>query len=371
MKRTLAIVTFILAGALALAGLAADAKAQPAGKPRVIRIGVAFVGIGNRPFMGGNSVGIAHARGALEQEFKKDGITIDWSFFQGAGPAVNEAIANGLIDFAWQGDLPAIIGKAGGLRTKVLLASGVRSDSYIAVPADSPINSIEELRGKRVAIFKGTNIQLAANRILEGHGLKERDLKMINMNQATMLAALATKDIDAAIGSYVLLQPRDQGIVKIIYSTKKDSPTYLRQTHFLVVEEFEAKQPDIVQRVVNVLVQTAAWMSEEKNRDAQFVLFAKSGTPYGNYKEDFRGDSVKVRNSPLFDEYLTARYKAALEDARKYGLVRRGFDVDAWIDRRYLNKALSEQHLESYWPQFDASGSPKLNLADAGKEAGK
>jgi ABC-type nitrate/sulfonate/bicarbonate transport system substrate-binding protein len=285
MKRTLSTVMFMLAAALALAGVAAPARAQPAEKPKVIRIGVAFVGIGNRPFMGGNSVGIAHARGAFEQEFKQDGIAIAWSFFQGAGPAVNEAIANGLIDFAWQGDLPAIIGKAGSLRTKLLLASGVRSDSYIAVPADSPIGSIEELRGKRVALSKGTNIQLAANRILEGHGLKERDLKIINMNQAATLAALATKDID--------------------------------------------------------------------------------------YKEDFRGDTVRVRNSPLFDAYLTGRYKAALEDAKKYGLVRRGFDVDAWIDRRYLNKALSEQHLESYWPQLDASGSPRLNLADASKEAGK
>jgi sulfonate transport system substrate-binding protein len=326
---------------------------------------VASVGVGSRPFMGGNSVGLTHARGLLEQELKKDGIEVKWSFFQGAGPAVNEAIANNLLDLAWQGDLPSIIGRAGGLKTKLLVASGIRSHSYVAVPADSPITSIEELRGKRVALFRGTNLQLAANRILAGHGLKERDLRIINMNTAASNAALATKDIDAAFGAYNLLALRDQGIAKIIYSTKNDSPTYLRQTHLLVVEDFEAKHPDIVQRVVNVVVQTAHWMSEETNRGAQFQLSAKSGYPFSNFKEEFAGEPLKLKNSPLFDEYLTARYKTALEDAKKFGLVRQSFDVDGWIDRKYLERALREQHLEAYWPQFDASGNPKVKLATA------
>src|SRR3954470_19595950 len=155
MKSTLStIITVALGISLTLARGGGPVQAQSAEQPKVIRIGVAAVGVGNRPFLGGNSVGLAHARGAFEQEFKKDGIRIEWSFLQGAGPAVNEAIANGLLDFAWQGDLPSIIGRAGGLKTKLLLASGIRSDSYIAVPADSPINSIEDLRGKRVALFK-------------------------------------------------------------------------------------------------------------------------------------------------------------------------------------------------------------------------
>ncbi|MGL4605632.1 MAG: nitrate ABC transporter substrate-binding protein, partial [Iodobacter sp.] len=100
---------------LALTLISAASWADPA---KVIRIGVATTGTGGRPVFGGASIASANVRGLLEEEFKKDGIKVEWNFFKGAGPAVNEAIANKLLDFAWQGDLPAIVGKSGGLKTK-------------------------------------------------------------------------------------------------------------------------------------------------------------------------------------------------------------------------------------------------------------
>ena len=78
--------------------------------PTEINIGVASVGIGGRPQIGGYWIAVAHAKGMLEEEFKKDGIKVNWFFFKTAGPGVNEAISNNLLDFAWQGDLPQIIG---------------------------------------------------------------------------------------------------------------------------------------------------------------------------------------------------------------------------------------------------------------------
>ncbi|KYF51489.1 nitrate ABC transporter substrate-binding protein [Sorangium cellulosum] len=328
--------------------------------PKVIRIGVASVGVGNRPVVGGSSLSVVHGRGLLEEEFKRDNVKIEWSFFRGAGPAVNEAYANGLLDFALQGDLPSTIGRAGGLKTKVLAGTAIRQHTYLAVPADSPVTSLAELKGRKVAIFKGTNIQLAIAKILEGHGLTERDLRVINMDTATAKAALATKDIDAAFGGSDLLALRDQGIAKIIYSTKGQSPTYLRHAHLIVTEEFANRYPDATRRVVKVLVQAAHWVSEsEKNPAPIYQLWAKSGVPFSSYKEDHAGESLKVRSSPLFDEYLIARYKSAVADAKKFGLIRRTFDVDAWIDQRFLREALKELNLEHYWPEFDASGKPK------------
>src|SRR5205085_1091668 len=107
------------------------------------------------------------------------------------------------------------------------------------------------------------------------------------------------------------------------------------------------------------------WTSEESHREALFQVWAKSGVPFSNFKDDFKGDSLKVRNSPLFDEYLVGRYKAAVSDARKFNLIRNDIDVDAWIERKYLNRALKELGLENYWPEFDASGNPKGKLAEA------
>ena len=54
----------------------------------------------------------AYTDGGLEEEFKKDGVKVQWTFFKGAGPAVNEALVNKQLDFAWQGDLPSIVHRA-------------------------------------------------------------------------------------------------------------------------------------------------------------------------------------------------------------------------------------------------------------------
>src|SRR3954462_13985041 len=135
--------------------------------PSVIRMAFPGVGVGNRPVTGGSSVSTVHLQGLLENEFKNDGIQVTWSFLRGAGPATNELYANGLADFSLLGDLPSIIGHAGGLKTRVLAATAIRGNTYIFVPTSSSIQSVKDLRGKRVAIFKGTNIQLTANKILE------------------------------------------------------------------------------------------------------------------------------------------------------------------------------------------------------------
>jgi sulfonate transport system substrate-binding protein len=194
----------------------AGARAAAADAPKVIRVAMPGVGIGNRPIVGGSSFGVLHARGLLEQEFGKDGIKVEFSLFKGAGPAVNEAVANGLADIWLHGDLPSIIGRAGGLRTKILLADAIRGTSYVAVPADSPITTLDQLRGKRVALFRGTNNQLAANRLLAGHGLRERDLRVITMDTAAGKAALITEDVDAMIGGSDLITLRNQGVARII-----------------------------------------------------------------------------------------------------------------------------------------------------------
>src|SRR3954470_18398444 len=145
------------AAAAALSGRLGSARA--ADKPAVIRVAFPGVGIGNRPFVGGGAAANLHLKGLLDEEFKGDGIKVEWSFLRGAGPAVNELYANGLVDISPLGDLPFIIGTAGGLKRKVISTSFIRGNSYVVVPADSPIASLKDLRGKKVAIFKGTNIQ--------------------------------------------------------------------------------------------------------------------------------------------------------------------------------------------------------------------
>jgi hypothetical protein len=61
------------------------------------------------------------------------------------------ADANGLADFSLLGDLPSIVGRASGLKTRILAATAIRQNTYIAVPADSTVQNVKDLRGRRVA----------------------------------------------------------------------------------------------------------------------------------------------------------------------------------------------------------------------------
>ncbi|BDC43427.1 ABC transporter substrate-binding protein [Paraburkholderia terrae] len=351
--------TFTLVKSVLLAtALAFTVPQAHADKPAVIRIGVAQQGAGDPPTFGGSPAATVQQLQLLEKEFAADGIKVEWLFFKGAGPAVNEAIADKSLDFAFQGDLPSVLGRANGLKTRILLESGVRVGVKIAVPPDSPVQSVKDLKGRRVSIFRGTNLQLVADNVLAANQLDERDLRVINLDSASSLAALSSKGIDASVNDYHLYKLRDQGLAKIIYESQTDGPQFTRQSHLLVLDDFDRAHPDIVQRVVNGFVKGAQWSSDEANRDALFKLWAKSGVTYASWQAEFANQPLKSRNSPLVDPFIVARYKAVANDALKLKLIRQPVEVDGWFETRYLDNALRTQSLEHYWTRYDAQGKP-------------
>jgi sulfonate transport system substrate-binding protein len=328
-------------------------------EPLTIRFGFASVGVDSKPFTGGTPAATAHAEHYVDDALKDEpGVKVEWYFFKGAGPAVNEAIANGQLDFAWQGDLPSVIARASGLKTKILLANGAHSPMYLAVSTGSPITSISQLRGRKVSIFRGTNNHLAAVKVLAANGMTERDLQILNMDSATTNAALASKDIDAAFGNFNLISLNEIGRAKIIYTTKGDNPAFERQSAVLVTDAFETAHPRIVGKVVKALVAAARWSSEEANRDALLDIWARSGIAASVFRYDFDGQPLRYRNTPLIDPYLVEQYRFQAKQAREFGLVRRDIDVDHWFEPRYLEQALKDLGLENYWTRYSADGKP-------------
>lgn len=343
-----------------------SAKPARAAEPLVIRLGYAGVGADNRQFAQGNTWATAHAAGYLEEEFKDDpNVRLEWYFFRGAGPAVNEALANKQLDFASQGDLPSIIGRSSGLKTKLLLVGGTRRPVYLAVPSGSDIKSIEDLKGRRVAIHLGTNNHLSAAKVLQAHGLQNSDVSIVNLDNSSATAALASKDIDAAFGDTSYLRLKEQGLVDIVYNSNDDNPAFGRTGSTFVSEEFEKAHPEIVQRVVKAFTKAAHWSSEEENRDALIELWAKSGTPESILRADLEGIELADRHSPLIDPFTVELYRDKARQAKEFNLIRRDISIDDWFEPKYLEAAIEELGLVGYWPPYTAEGTP------AGKTAAK
>ncbi|MCJ8510443.1 ABC transporter substrate-binding protein [Rhizobium lemnae] len=351
--------TILRTAAGAAFGFALSLQRTLAADPLVIHVGYEAIGVDNRPFAEGTSAATARAGEFLEKEFANDpNIKIEWTFFKGAGPAVNEGFANDQLDFAYQGDLPSLIGRATGLKTKYLLASGARKPSYLAVAKDFGIKKIEDLKGRKVALQRGTNSHLSAIKILEAHGLKERDVQVVNLDSAATVAALTSKDIDAAFGDTQLINLAAKGSADIIYTTKGDDPRFGRNAGIIAREAFIEKNPEITQRVVDAFVKAAQWSSDEANRAAQFELWGKSGTPIPILEEYFSKDTLAYRNSPLIDDLLVSQYKEQAIKSKEFGLIRRDVDLNRWFEPKYLNRALERLKLKSFWQPYGADGKP-------------
>jgi len=353
-RTTAGLLGLALIGSLVGTGLADSASAEPV----VIRLGYPGVGAENRPFTYGGIASIVHTDQYIEKEFANDpDIKVEWTLFRGAGPALNEAVASGQLDFAaGLGDLPAIVGRANGLKTKWLAISDVHNPIVLAVKPGSGIKTVDDLRGRRISQFKGTNVQLAADRVLEAHGLTEKNIRFVNLDFANAVSALVGGSIDGSFATVEALDLKRRGIVEVPYTTKGEDPKFSRATGLLVTEEFEAKHPELVQRVVNAYVKAAKWGADEANREALLALYAKSGLAVEALREWFDGELLEYRLNPLIDDYVLARYRDQAERALQYGLLRKPVEIDGWVETKYLDRALAEQNLQNRWKRSDANG---------------
>lgn len=347
--------SYLLAGALSLAAI------LPAlADPLTVRIGFAGIGADNRPFVGGSPNATARALDFYEKEFAGDpNVKVEWVFFRGEGPAANEALATGQIDLVTIGDLPSIVHRASGVKTKIVAADGVHAPIYVVARPDLDIKTIADLKGLKVGIHRGVSSHLTISRVLDAEKLTEKDFKLVSLTPSDQVAALATKNIDGIFGSTALLRNIQDGSGKLIYTTRGQDKPFQRNNSLVVREEFEKAHPEVVQKVVNALVKSARWSSDEANRQALFAAWAKSGTPISVYEADFEGDPLKYRNSPLIDPYIRAHYEVQAKLAKDFGLIRREVDVSDWFEPKYLANALKAQELESFWTTYGADGKPQ------------
>jgi len=135
--------------------------------------------------------------GTLEQKLKLLGYNVAWTEFP-SGPPLLEAMNVGAIDFGIAGETPPIFAQAAGAPLVYLAYDPpAPQGEAILVPKDSPLKSVADLKGKKVALNKGSNVHYLLVRALEKAGLKYTDIQPVFMAPSDALAAFVRGSVDA------------------------------------------------------------------------------------------------------------------------------------------------------------------------------
>lgn len=309
-----------------------------------IRIAVSDIGAGNLP-AGGGLVDVLHVQQRLEHEFALDGVEIQWVFVKGAGPVINEALANGQVDLAFLGDLASIIGKSANLDTKVVAAAARGVNHYLAVSPTATIKSLADLRGKRIGLFRGTAAQLSFISALRSSGLRERDLQLINLDFAAASAALSAGHIDATWGGYNALALAARGTAELPFSTKQAGNGAGQLSGLLLTtQDFATQHPTWLLRILKVQTEAYRWASDPANREAYIELQAKqSGYPQALLQIELQGAELGHLLSPELDDEFVAKLRESIDLAQQEGLIRRPIELSDWLEPRFLEQSRTLQ----------------------------
>ena len=137
------------------------------------------------------------ARGTLEKRLAPLHVHVTWTEFLG-GPALLEAMGAESIDFGTAGDAPPIFGQAAGVPLVYLAVEPASPHGEaVIVPDTSPIHSIADLRGKRVALNKGSNVHNLLVRVLAAGGLTPADVTSVFLKPSDARPAFENGSVDA------------------------------------------------------------------------------------------------------------------------------------------------------------------------------
>jgi sulfonate transport system substrate-binding protein len=137
---------------------------------------------------------------------------VEWSEF-GSGNLMVEAANAGALDLAYGSEIPPTFAAVSGARIRlVAVIRGDVNEQTVLVPKDSPIQSIADLRGKRVGYVRATTTHYYLSRMLNEQGLSLTDVQLVNLTPADGAAAFRAGALDAwAIYGYSVPIARQSG----------------------------------------------------------------------------------------------------------------------------------------------------------------
>lgn len=285
---------------------------------------------------------LARKKGWFEEAFAKVGVKVKWSEFQ-SGPPHFEALAADRLDFGLVGNSPPIAGQAANVPFKEIATTsdGLHANA-ILVPKDSSIQSIQELKGKKVAVAKGSSGFNLLYQAIDQAGLKPSDAEIIQAQPDEAKPAFETGAVDAwsIWEPFVSLQTRIHGarVLANGESLKVFSPGFT-----IVRTEFAKQHPELVVLFLKVYEKARLW--EEQHLDEAIEIYAQAKKIDKEVVRQVLKNN-KALNLPISDDIIHAQQQTA-DFQYELKAIKQKMDTSSVVDNSFIKQALAEVASES------------------------
>ena len=312
----------LLAAAVA-AGVSGPALAQA---PKEIRIDYATY----------NPVGLLlKDKGFLEKELAKDGIGVRWVQTLGSNKAL-EFLNAGSIDFGSTAGAAALIGRINGNPIKSIYVYSRPEWTALVTRKDSPIAKVEDLKGKRVAVTRGTDPHIFLVRALQGAKLTERDVKLVLLQHPDGRTALERGDVDAWAGLDPMMAAAEIEGGAVLFHRNAAANTW---GVLNVREEFAKQNPALVSRVLKAYEEARAYALANPD-ELKKVLGEATKLPAPVVQRQLERN--ELTHSAIGQEQVDTILAAGLA-LQEAGVIPAGTDVraavDSLVDRHFTTAA--------------------------------
>jgi len=272
-------------------------------------------------------------KGWLEKEFEKDGIKVRWVQTLGSNKAL-EFLNAGSIDFGSTAGSAALVSKINGNPIKAIYVYSRPEWTALVTRKDSAISKIADLKGKRVAVTRGTDPHIFLVRALLSAGLSEKDIQPVLLQHPDGKTALIRGDVDAWAGlDPMMAQAEIEDGAKLFYRNAAANTWGILN----VREQFAKDHPDLVKRVLAVYEQARKYsLAHYDELKAAFIAVTKlSDTVVDKQLKERTGLTYNKIGAQQRDSILAAGI--ALQQA---GVIPANVDVkkvlDDLVDDQYV-----------------------------------
>lgn len=250
-----------LASLLGVAGCAKKPEQQSTTKQETTTLNIGFQKYGILP--------IVKAKGELEKTLAAQGIQVKWVEFP-AGPQLLEGLNVGSVVLGEAGEAPPIFAQAANPNlVYVANQPAAPSAEALIVQKDSPIQSIQDLKGKRIALNKGSNVHYLLLKLLEENNLTLSDIQPVYLPPSDARAAFEKGAVDA----WVIWDPFLAAAEHQIHARVIANGEHLVSNHqfYLSDRQFAENHPQVLNTVVTTLNQTTDWVKTHPDDAAKLL----------------------------------------------------------------------------------------------------